>query len=66
MTVGDIIRRTATEKGITPYRIAKSAGVSNSYLSDLLRNKRSNPSVDVLKKIAEALEVPIDDLIPKP
>ncbi|WP_427340557.1 helix-turn-helix domain-containing protein [Caloranaerobacter sp. DY30410] len=63
MTVGDNIRRIAQEKNISFYRICKKARISSSYMSELVNNKRNNPSLIVLKKISDALEVPIEELI---
>ncbi|CCJ32850.1 helix-turn-helix domain-containing protein [Caloramator australicus] len=63
MTVGDNIRRIAQEKNISFYRICKDSKVSNSYMSDLVNNKRKNPSIDILKRISNVLGVSIDELI---
>jgi len=63
MLIGDRISSLALQKGITPYRIAKDADISQSYLSELISNKRSNPSLAVLKKIATALGIPTEKLI---
>lgn len=63
MTVGDNIRRIAQEKNISFYRICKDGKVSNSYMSDLINNKRKNPSIDILKRISNVLGVSIDELI---
>lgn len=63
MTIGDNIRRIAEEKGITIYRISKEGKMSNGYLSDLVNNKQTNPSVTILKKIAKVLNVNVEDLI---
>ncbi len=63
MSIGENIKEVAEIKGVTPYKISKEAGISNSYLSDLLRNKSSNPSIEILKKIADALDVSVMELI---
>lgn len=62
MTVGDNIKRIAEQKGLTMYRIAKQGKVSNSYISEIVSNKRKNPSIDIMKKIASVLGVTIDEL----
>ncbi|MCT8978272.1 helix-turn-helix domain-containing protein [Clostridium sp. CX1] len=63
MTVGDNIKRIAEEKGLTMYRIAKQGEISNSYISEIVSNKRKNPSITIIKKIASVLNVTIDELV---
>jgi len=63
MTIGDNIRRIAKEKNISFYRICKNGNISNSYMSDLINNKRKNPSIDILKRISNELGVSIEELI---
>jgi transcriptional regulator with XRE-family HTH domain len=63
MTIGDNLKRIAEGKGISMYRIAKDAEISNSYISDIVSNKSLNPSIEILKKIAEVLRVPVEQLI---
>jgi len=55
-------RRIITEKGITPYRVAKDTGVSNTTLSDW-KNGKSTPKLDKLIKISKYLGVDLKDLI---
>lgn len=63
MTIGDKIKKLSEEKDKTFYRIAKDADISESYLSDLVNNKKFNPSLKILKKIANGLGVEITELI---
>jgi len=63
MAIGDNIRRIAKEKNISFYRICKNGKISNSYMSDLVNNKRKNPSIDILKRISNELGVSIEELI---
>jgi len=63
MTIGEKIKSIANEKDISIYRIAKDSGVSNSYLSELINNKRRNPSIEIIKKISKVLETPLEKLI---
>lgn len=63
MTIGDKIKKLSEEKDKTFYRIAKDSDISESYLSDLVNNKRVNPSLKILKKIACGLGVEITELI---
>ena len=49
-------------KGLTDYRVAASAEIVQSTFSDWKTN-RSRPKIEKLSKIADALGVPIGDLI---
>ena len=49
-------------RGIRPSGLAKQIGVSPGYISDIIAGKKPG-SVDVLKKIATALGVTIDDIL---
>lgn len=46
------------QKGITPYRVFKETGVSQTTLSDW-KNGKSVPKIDKLQKIADYLGVPV-------
>ena len=59
--VGWNIRRIRVSKDVPQERLAFDADVDRSYLSGLERGEH-NPSVDVLERIANTLEVPIVDL----
>ncbi|MBE5820651.1 MAG: helix-turn-helix transcriptional regulator [Clostridiales bacterium] len=49
------VRRFRQEQGYTLKKFADKAGVSFSYLCHLEKGSRKNPSRDVMKKIASAL-----------
>lgn len=63
MTIGDNMRRIAEEKNMSIYQVMKKSKVSMAYVYDLANNKQKNPSIAILKKIANALEVSIEDLV---
>ncbi|MDP4147425.1 MAG: helix-turn-helix transcriptional regulator [Bacillota bacterium] len=63
MTIGDNIKRISAEKSITIYRLAKEGELSNSYLSEIVNNKKTNPSIDILRRICKVLKVSIEELI---
>lgn len=54
---GAKIKDLRTKRGISLTELAKRSGVSKSYLSFLERNMQQNPSIEVLEKIAKALDV---------
>ena len=59
MTIGSKIKELRLQKGMNQKDLAKKAGISNTYLSDI-EHQRTNPSIKTLSKIAEALEIDFD------
>lgn len=57
-----VIKNIRENKNMTLYELSKKSDVSRSYLIDLESNRRTNPSVSVLQKIANALNVNIKEL----
>ena len=57
-----VIKNVRKTKNITLYRLMKITGLSYSYLSELENNKVFNPTLATMHKIANALQVKIDDL----
>jgi transcriptional regulator with XRE-family HTH domain len=49
------IKAMRKEKEMTLYILAKLSGVSVAYLSRLENERRKNPSIDIMEKVAEAL-----------
>lgn len=62
MCIGSNIKRIRKEKGLTQQQLADSANISRSYLADV-ENNRYNPSIDVLKAIAESLGIKLSVLL---
>jgi len=60
---GEKIREIRKNKGLEQSDLAAVAGVSVSYISQIERGVRKNPSIDVLYAIANKLEVNVDDLL---
>lgn len=60
---GSRIRELRIKSGLSLNKLSKQTGISKSYLSFLERGIKSNPSLEILNKIAEALNVDIDYLI---
>lgn len=63
MNIGKNIQYTLAKKGIKAYKIANEIGISNGNLYDILSGKNSNPTIKVLKRIADYLGVTIDELL---
>jgi transcriptional regulator with XRE-family HTH domain len=60
---GRRLRAARAARGMTLRDVANEAGVSIAYLSDLERAVLTNPTLDKLRAIADALRVSIDDLL---
>ena len=43
--------------------LAKKAGVTQAYIAKLEAGEKKNPSLDVLKRLARALGVPVTELL---
>lgn len=42
--------------------VFREAGITETYLSELISNKKKNPSVDILLDISEFIGVPVNNL----
>ncbi|MFB4325919.1 Transcriptional regulator, contains XRE-family HTH domain [Paenibacillus sp. cl141a] len=60
-SIGEAIRSTRKKQKLTLKKVAQAASVSLSFLSEIERDK-ANPSISVLKRIANALNVNFTDL----
>jgi transcriptional regulator with XRE-family HTH domain len=49
--------------GLTREQLAKKAKITTAYVSMMEAGKRKNPSLDVLRKLAKALGVPVTELL---
>jgi transcriptional regulator with XRE-family HTH domain len=58
-----VLRRLREQKGITQERLAAQAKVTRPYLTMLETGAKKNPSLDVLKRLARALGVPVTELL---
>lgn len=56
------IKNIREDKNISINRLNKLTGISRAYLFDLENNRKFNPTLAMLKKIAEALDVNIKEL----
>ncbi|MEW8997925.1 MAG: helix-turn-helix domain-containing protein [Thermoanaerobacter sp.] len=61
MSIGDKIKKYRVLQKMTQKELAKKANISRSYLADV-ENGRYNPSIEVLTAIANALNIPVDEL----
>lgn len=61
--LGRRIREVRLERGLTQEELAHRAELDYSYLNQI-ENGRRNPSLDAINGIAQALGVPVRELIP--
>lgn len=63
--LGAKIRQLRKEKGMSLGELAERADCAKSYLSDIERGVRDNPSIQFLEKIGAVLHVPTEFFIDK-
>jgi transcriptional regulator with XRE-family HTH domain len=59
MNIGSAIQLARAKRRLSQVELAKRAGISVSYLSLLERNKR-DPPLSTVKKVADALGIPLE------
>jgi len=61
--IAKTVRRLREKMGISQEKLARLADVSNNTIINIEAGKQGNPTIETLKKIAKALNTPIEDLI---
>ncbi|MBI5893996.1 MAG: helix-turn-helix transcriptional regulator [Deltaproteobacteria bacterium] len=61
--IAKTVKRLREKAGLSQEKLARLADVSNNTLINIEAGKQGNPTIETLKKIARALNVPIEDLI---
>jgi transcriptional regulator with XRE-family HTH domain len=64
--IGTRIRNRREDRGLSLNALSEQATVSKGYLSQLENGSASNPSIDTLRRIAVALELPLEELVSEP
>lgn len=62
MPLGDKVRTARKKSGLTTLMLAKKAGISQSYISEI-ENNRKSPSTKTILKLADILQAPFDFLL---
>jgi XRE family transcriptional regulator, aerobic/anaerobic benzoate catabolism transcriptional regulator len=62
--IGRLVRLSRAKRGMTRRQLAQESGASERYLAQI-ESGQGNPSVFILKSIAQALYVPIIELLPR-
>lgn len=60
--VGARIAEIRNSKGISLSKLSRESGVSKGYLSELENGIKENPNIEILDKIAKALDISVSDL----
>lgn len=58
MNIGETIKSIRKRKGLSQQELATLSGISQTYLSQIEKSERQSPTIDVLQKISEALDLP--------
>ncbi|HEX6987925.1 MAG TPA: helix-turn-helix transcriptional regulator [Bacillota bacterium] len=61
--IGSNVRRLREERGISLSALARKAGVSKAYLSQMENDPAKRPSVEIVHQLAQALHVRLTELI---
>ena len=62
-TIAINIRKYRHKKGISQDKLSKLAGVAFHTITKIEAGNTPNPTIDTVKKIADALDVSLDDLM---
>lgn len=60
--IGEVLRVVRIANDMSIKDVSKNSSVSVSYLTDLEKNKKSNPSISTLEKICVAHNLNVSDL----
>ena len=57
------VKRLREKSGLSQEKLARLADVSNNTIINIEAGKQNNPTIDTLKKVARAMNVPVEELI---
>ena len=58
MNLGQAVKRVRKNKGLNQEQFCNKIGITQSFLSGIENNKKK-PSIDVIQKIAEVVDMPL-------
>lgn len=61
--LGKRLKILRERQGMSLTELAERAEVAKSYLSSLERDIQTNPSIQFIEKLADVLDIPVDDLL---
>lgn len=63
MTIGDKINQLLKLRNMKAYILAEKIETDPSNLYRIIRNENTNPTIKIVKKIADVFEVSVDELV---
>ncbi|HHW43811.1 MAG TPA: helix-turn-helix transcriptional regulator [Desulfotomaculum sp.] len=63
--LGHNLKKIRQNKGLSQLKLSKLSGVAQSSISEIESGK-SNPNISTLRKLANVLEISLDELLDKP
>ena len=57
------VKRLRKSKGLSQEKLARLANVSNNTITNIEAGKNLNPTTATIKKLARALDVPVEELL---
>lgn len=57
------LKKIRLKKNLSQGKLAKLAGVSSSYIANLEKGRKQNPTIEIIDKISKALSVTRDELL---
>jgi DNA-binding XRE family transcriptional regulator len=61
--LGLILREVRERRGLTQQEVARRASITQAYLAKLETGDKDNPSLDIVRRLARALKVPLGELL---
>jgi len=61
--LGITIRRLREASGLTQGQLAERVSITSSYLARLEAGEHDHPSLDIVRRLARALKVPLKELL---
>ncbi len=65
MQIGDIVKRKRAGLNLTQKGLEESSGVTQSMISKVEAGNADNVSIEILRKLAKALNCSVIDLLPE-
>ena len=63
MTFGAVVARYLDEKGISQSELARRVGTGRQTINSIIRNEGLRPTLDTAVAIADALGVPLQEMV---
>jgi transcriptional regulator with XRE-family HTH domain len=63
VSVGRVLKGLREERGLSQRELAAKAKVTGAYVAMLETEKKKNPSLTILRRLAKALDVPATELL---